>query len=149
MKNKNLLSKILAIAAAALLLLPILFMLFTGIAGSIMSKEWRMDYMLPAELFPFVLAGIAALLWACIRERYLIKPIAWTVGAGLFLVVGCQLFAVVTGLASGRVETPGLIAVVIAALIGYDLCVALLGYFAIRLTIHTFSKKADDREPVS
>ncbi len=149
MKNKKLLSKILAIVAAVLLLLPILFMLFTGIVGSITSKEWRMDYMIPAELFFVVLPGLAALLWASIREHYLIKPVAWTIGAGLFLVIGCQIFAVLTGLASGETETPGLIAVVTTALIGYDLCVALLGYFAVRVVIHAFARPKEERQPVS
>jgi len=141
MKEKTVYSKVLALGGTILVWLPILFMLFTGLVGSIQSKRLLCDYMLPAELFPVVLAGAGGFVWAALRERVFIKPTAWTTGSALFLLFGCQGLAVIGGLANGRVQVedaPGLTAIVTAMLIGYDLCVILLGYWGIRLCKRVF-----------
>ncbi len=143
MTDKNVFSKVLAISGTVLVLLPILFMLVTGVVGSIMSGRLLCDYMLPAELFPFVLVGSGALFWAALRERKLVAAVAWTVGGAVLLLISCQALASLSGLASGRVQAadaPGWMTVVIAMLIGYDLGVALLGYWGIRLCLKTFKR---------
>jgi hypothetical protein len=137
MKKSQLRSKILAISGTVLVGLPILFMLVTAVVGSILSHRFLFDYMAPAELGWVVLAGGAFLFWAAIREHRFIKPIAWTAGAAILLIVGCQGLAVISGLASGRVETsdvPVAYAFSTAMLIGYDLAVVVLDVFGILLT---------------
>jgi hypothetical protein len=147
MEKKKVFSVVLAIAGTALVLLPILFMVVTSVAGSIMSGTFRCDYMIPAELGLFVIGGSVALLWAAIRERLFLKPIIWTLVGMVVLIVGCTGIAALSGLASGRVqetEVPGVLFIVYASLIGYDVGVTVLGVFGILLTITIFksSKKA-------
>ena len=97
--------------------------------------------MIPAELYVLVLVGCGALLWAALRERTLVKAVAWTTGIAFFLLLGCQGLAMITGLAHGEVEVedaPGWVAFITAMLIGYDVCVALLGYWGVRLSQRLF-----------
>lgn len=138
MKTNSLFTKVLAWTGSVMVVLPILFMLFTGVAGSIMSRQVLMDYMMPAEMFPFVLVGAAAVIWAAFRAHRFTKPLLWTAGAALFLLIACQVLAVLTGLASGKLQSqdaPALMVLVVGMLIGYDLGVVLLGYLGIRLSL--------------
>jgi hypothetical protein len=143
MGKKLLLSKILAIAATVLLLFPILFMLFTGVVGSIQRIQLLMDYMLPAELGFAVIAGAIGLLVAAILAKKYVKCVVWTLVATVVLIAGCTGLAAASGLASGRVsetEIPGVLAVVMGSLIAYDVAVTLLGVLALLLTIALFKK---------
>jgi hypothetical protein len=136
MDKKKVFSLVLAIAGTVMVLLPILFMIVTAIVGSISAHRFVCDYMIPAEVGFLVIGGAAALLWASIRERKMIKPIAWTAGIGIVLLFGCQLLAVVTGLASGRIQAenaPLATGVVTGMLIGYDVAVALMGVWGYKL----------------
>lgn len=147
MKKASVFSKILVIAGTILVLLPIAFMVVTGVVGSIQRVQFLWDYMIPGEVFPVVLVGMAALMWAALREHTLVKPVAWTVGVSLFLLIACQVIAVITGLANGTIpheKAPPWIVVVTAMLIGYDLGVILTGYWGIKLWAHLFSKKQSD-----
>ena len=141
MTDKNVFSKVLAAGGTMLVLAPIFFMLLTAVVGSIARKQILGDYMIPAELFVLVLVGCGALLWAALRERTLVKAVAWTTGIAFFLLLGCQGLAMITGLAHGEVEVedaPGWVAFITAMLIGYDVCVALLGYWGVRLSQRLF-----------
>lgn len=147
MKKANVLSKILVIAGTILVLLPIVFMVVTAVVGSIQRVQFLWDYMIPGEVFPVVLVGMAALMWAALREHTLVKPVAWTVGVSLFLLFGCQGIAVITGLANGTIameKAPPWIALVTGMLIGYDLGVTLMGYWGIKLWGHLFPKKQSE-----
>lgn len=138
MEKKKIFSIVLGIAGTVLVWLPIIFMIVTGIAGSISAHQIRVDYMLPAELGFLVIVGAATLLWAAIRERSYIKPIAITAGLALLMIVGCSGVAAISGLASGRVtEAQAPVAVVAGTvmLFGYDLMVALLGFFGLLMTL--------------
>ncbi len=148
-EKNNKVQKVLAILGTVLVLLPILFMLLTGVVGSIMSKQLRCDYMIPAELSLFVLAGSGLLLWAAIRERSFLRAIAWTTGIAFLLLIGCQGVAILTGLASGLVkvdDASAWMAVVIGMLIAYDVGVALLGYWGVRLCLQIFKKSHNTTE---
>lgn len=147
MKKASVFSKILVIVGTILILLPIIFMVVTGVMGSIQRKQFLMDYMIPGEVFPIVLAGMAALMWAALREHTLVKKIAWTVGISLFLLVACQVIAVITGLANATIapeKAPVWMVVVTAMLILYDLGVALMGYWGIKLWGSVFAKKQSE-----
>ncbi len=138
MEKKKVFSFVLAIAGTVLVWLPVLFMIVTGVAGSISAHELLVDYMLPAELGFLVIAGAATLLWAAIRERSYIKPIAISAGLALIMIVGCMSVASLSGLASGRVteaQAPWAMNMTMGLLFGYDLMVFLLGLFGLMLAI--------------
>ena len=141
MTDKNVFSKVLASGGTVLVLMPIFFMLLTAVVGSIARKQILCDYMMPAELSILVLVGCGALLWAALREHTFVKAIVWTTGIAFLLLLGCQGLAMVTGLANGEVgveDAPGWVAIITAMLIAYDVCVALLGYWGVRLSQRIF-----------
>ena len=143
MGKKLLLSKILAIAGTVLLLFPILAMLVTGIVGSLRRGWIMVDYMLPAELGIVVIAGAASVLVAAILAKKYVKCVVWTIVATVGLIAACTGLAAVTGLASGRVQTPEvpvIYGIVIGALIAFDVAVALLGVLGILLSKALFKK---------
>jgi hypothetical protein len=143
MEKKRVFSLVLAILGTTLLWLPIVFMVITAIIGSIGAQRFMCDYMIPAEVGFLVIGGAAALLWAAIRERKFIKPVVWIIGITVVLILGCTGLAAASGLASGRVQetdVPGVLLVVQAALIGYDVAVAAMGVVGI-LMIKEFAKK--------
>jgi len=105
--NKNLFAKILAILGTALVWLPLLAPVVLAFAAWGTRHRFLFDYLMPAELFPFALAGALLLIWAAWQTRSRLRLIAWgTVGAAAFFF-GMQALAVVTGLASGASEPTG------------------------------------------
>ncbi len=105
--------------------------------------------MLPAEAAFVVLPGAAALLWAGIRQRSLVRPITWTLGVGILLLAAIDLTAMLSGLADGSLpasKAPALVAVLTGLLILYDLCVLLMGYWGIRLWQRLFKKQTQTSE---
>jgi hypothetical protein len=108
------------------------------------EMQIRGDYMIPGEVFPVVLVGLAAIFWASMREGAFVKPIVWTASVVLFMLVFSQVIAVVSGLANATISEdkamPWMI-LVTSMLIVYDLGVMLLGYWGIRLCIHLFKKQ--------
>ena len=107
MKKTGLLTKVLAIVGAVLVWFPIVATVVTAAAGSIRSRTLRFDYLMPAELFPVVLAGAGLLLWAALRARSRRELIGWGLAMMLALLVGGQVVASATGLASGETEPAG------------------------------------------
>jgi hypothetical protein len=147
MKKASVFSKILVIAGTILVLLPIAFMVVTAVVGSVMRTQFLWDYMIPGEVFPIVLAGMAVLMWAALREHTLVKAIGWTAGGTLFLLIASQALAVITGLANGTIaleRAPFWMAVVSGMLIAYDLGVAWMGYWGIKLWASVFAKKQSE-----
>jgi hypothetical protein len=111
------------------------------ITGSVLlgRGEFHVDYLIPAELFPVFLGGGLLLLWATIRaKRYRL----W-IGAGLgavgVLIVSGQAIALLTGLATGETERGGWQwALVLGAIILYDLAVVAVGVGGILLILKIF-----------
>ena len=62
---------------------------------------------MPFELFPLILLGSGLLIWAATRGKARLRPICWSFGAAAALLVISQVLAVVSGLASGRIEPTG------------------------------------------
>jgi hypothetical protein len=132
-------TRTLAIAGTTLvgfpLLAPFLFsaMLFSA------RGVFRFDYLIPAELFPLVLAGGLLLVWAARRAARGPGPIALALGLALLALLGSQGLAVATGLASGRTEPAGWPwALVLALLALYDLAVVALAASGIGLLRRLF-----------
>lgn len=127
--NKNgTLTKILAVVGMVLVWLPILAPLFFGLISLGVDGVFRLDYLMPAELFLLVLAGGAALIWAAYRAQTRLALISWSFITGVASLVGSQLLAVVTGLASGETAVGGWEwALVVLLLAAYILAVVVTG----------------------
>ena len=134
MIKKDTLTKVLAFIGICLVWLPIFGTLVTSIFGTIRSGRFRFDYLMPAELGLFFLVGGILLIWAAIRSKVMRKPIIWCLVIAIALLIGSQLIAIVTGLASGEYDAVGWRwLVVIVPLIGYSLGIIVEGIFGIKL----------------
>lgn len=121
MKN-NLFTKLLAVAGVILTGIPVVAPIIFAIISFASGNGFRLDYLMPAELFIMVLIGAALLIWASIRAKKLIKPIAWTLGISVVLLIACQVIAQISGLADGRIEASGpYFVIVMAMLVLFDL----------------------------
>ena len=107
MEKKRVFTRILAVTGTVLVWFPILAP-FLGAAIALATRQWFLfDFLMPAELYPVALCGSLLLLWASIRAQSRRKLIGWSLACGAGLLVGSQVLAVVTGLASGRIEPEG------------------------------------------
>ncbi len=142
MGNRNVLTRILAIAGTLLVWLAILAPLFFSALHFMRARQFAFDYLMLAELFPVVLVGGALLLWAAARARSLRALIGGALGAAVVLLVGGQAIAVATGLASGETEPVGLPwALVFGSLLLYDAAVICIGIGGALLLRELFDRK--------
>jgi hypothetical protein len=124
---RGVLTRTLAVVGAVLVWLPIVATFVFGAIVSIRSSMFRVDYLMPAELFPVALIGTALLLWASVRARSRRGLFVWGLALMVGLWVGMQVIAVATGLASGETELAGWpMILVAAALAGYTLTLAVV-----------------------
>jgi hypothetical protein len=88
MKEKNALTKTLAIAGTALVWFPILAPILLSVVFIITNHVFRSDYLMPAELFLLALVGGGLLIWAALRAHSRQRLIGWGLGiaAGLLIV---------------------------------------------------------------
>ncbi len=107
MKWKNILTKFLAIAGTVFVWFPILIPLVFAGAALISEGRFQFDFLMPAELFPVILAGWILLIWAAVRMRSRLKLIGWSAGATVAVIVIGVVLTQVTGLASGAREPTG------------------------------------------
>jgi len=127
MNKTDRLSQLLATVGAALAWFPLAATALFSAVGTIRSGRFRLDYLMPAELFPAALLGGVLLVWAALRARSRVRPIGASLALAVALLVGLQALAVVTGLASGRTEPGGWAwALVLAALAGFTLALLAL-----------------------
>jgi len=95
---------------------------------------FRFDYLMPAELFPIAFVGALLLLWAARRARSHQKLIGWGFGSAIAFLGGGQLYAVVSGLASGATEPTGWVWALVMSLIAlYSLALIEIGIAGILL----------------
>ena len=128
MEKRGSFTQVLAIAGTALVWFPILTPILLSAAVLIQDGIFRFDYLLPAELFPAALFGGGLLLWATRRVRSRQRLIGWGLGTAAGLLVGGQVLAVITGLASGETDPAGWWgAVVLASIVVYSLAVTAMG----------------------
>ena len=128
MEKMGVLTKILAIAGTVLVWFPILAPVLLSVALLVKERVFRFDYLMPAELFLFALAGGGLLIWAALRARLRWRLIGWGLAIALGLLMGGQALAVLTGLASGETEPVGLwFALVLASIVGFSLALVGIG----------------------
>ncbi|MCI0502288.1 MAG: hypothetical protein L0Y48_01695 [Fusobacteria bacterium] len=118
------------------MLLPIAFMLVTGIIKSVQSGILRMDFLTPAEFFPVVFVGSFMLFIAGRRVgrfTVLLRTLTMIVVISLIASQGAAVF---TGLASGAIEAEGWpIVLVIGLLITYMAATIVQGITGIIMLI--------------
>ena len=128
MEKKGVLTKILAIVGTVFVWFPILAPVLLSVAVIIKEHTFLFDYLMPAELFPAILVGGGLLIWAALRARSRRRLIGWGLGIAVGLLVGGQVLAVVTGLASGETEPAGWWwALVLASIVIYTLALVVIG----------------------
>jgi hypothetical protein len=69
LEKKGVLPKILAVVGIILVWLPILAPVIFSAISMIGARIFRFDFLMPAELFLFALAGALLLLWAALRAK--------------------------------------------------------------------------------
>lgn len=139
--KKETFAKILVIPGIVLVLLPILAPFGFGLGSLITDGKFRFDYLLPAELGIFIFAGAILLLAAAFIAHSQLKLIGWSLVAAILVLVGGQAIAVVTGLASGKIEPTGWQwALVLASLAIFYLAVIVIGIGGIKLAAGLFKK---------
>ena len=107
MEKRDTLTKILAVAGTVLVGLPLAAPLVFSLIALFAMGIFRFDYLMPAELFPLVLIGGGTLIWAAFRAKHYLRLIGGCIAAAVALLVGSQLLATLTGLASGAIEPQG------------------------------------------
>jgi len=133
------LARIFAIVGTVLAWLPLAAPLVLAFVSLGFDGRFRFDYLMPAEVFPVALAAGAVLVAGAILARSRVALIIASFAAAVVLLVGSQVLAVVTGMASGRIEAAGWPwAVALAALIGYELALAVLGVGGALLVLALF-----------
>jgi FtsH-binding integral membrane protein len=143
MKNKEVISKVLALVGTVLVLFPVLFMLTTSLFGSLGSGQFQMDFLLPGELGFLILLGAGLLLWSAWPSKPDRKRILfWIVAALASLVVGIAV-AVISG-ANNNPENPtGILLYTLAAFfILYDLSTVEIGVAGILHIVKLFKRDA-------
>ncbi len=139
MSNKGNLTKSLAIVGAVLAWLPIAAPVLFSAGGFMGRGVFRLDYLMPAELFPAVLVGGALLLWAAARALSNRRLIGWALLVAVGMLFAGQAFAMVTGLASGQAEPSGwLLPILIGTLVTYTGAVVAMGVGGVLLLRNLF-----------
>ncbi len=140
MANKGILTKSLGIAGTALGWFPIVAPVVFSLGAFIGRRVFRLDYLMPAELFPAVLVGGALLLWAAVRAQSNRRLIGWGLGVAAGMLFAGQAFAMVTGLASGQTEPSGwFLSILIGTLVIYVVAVVAMGVGGVLLLRDLFS----------
>lgn len=142
MEKKTALTKFLAIAGTVLVWFPLLAPILISVIFFVQEQIWRIDYLMPAELFLSFLLGSGLLLWATLRAHSYVKLVAWGLGLAVLMLFAGQAIAVATGLASGEAEPAGWrLGIVLASLIVYIGGMILVGLGGIFLIKDLFRHK--------
>jgi hypothetical protein len=139
--KRGVFSRVLAIAGVVLAWLPLAAPLVFAFVSLATRDRFRFDYLMPAEVFPVALVAGALLLAAAILARSHVRWIAASLAGAVLLLVASQAIAWFTGLASGRIEAAGWPwALTLAALVGYELAVTVLGVGGVLLVRDLFRR---------
>lgn len=139
--KKDNLNKTLAVAGTILACLPIFLTLLMGIVRTLQIGRLRIDYLMPAELGLLVYVGAALLIWAAVRAKVRLKILIGSVVCSIIFIVGGQVYAIISGLASGETEASGLpFVIVISTIILYIIAIVVIDVTGILLIRDVYSK---------
>lgn len=140
MEKQGVLTRILAVVGTVLVWLSVLAPLFFAVILLLQEGRFLFDYLMPAELFPAILLGGVLLVWAALRAHSYGKLIGGSLVLAVALLVGAQVLAEVTGLASGATEPVGWPwALVLSSLILFLLAILGVGVGGILLLRDLFA----------
>jgi len=122
MKKNNVLTHILGWVGTVLVSLPIFAPILFTVLAFLHGGGLHFDYLMPAELFMFILTGGMVLIWAALRKQLYSKQLIWGVVAAIAALAGSQSLAVASGLASGAREASGVWWISVLALLGIYIC---------------------------
>jgi hypothetical protein len=146
MEKRGTLTKGLAVIGAALVWFPVLATILTAAPRLMRRGVFQIDYLMPAELFPFALVGGGLLMWAALRAHSRRGLIAWGLALAVGALVAGQVLAVITGLASGETEPTGLWwALVVASLVIYTCTLVEIGTAGVLLVRDVFGRSIEDK----
>ncbi len=131
-------TRILAIVGVILLWFTLLAPVVLSMSILISKHILRFDYLMPGELFLMALAGGLILTWVAFRAQYLTRLIAGEVTVATISLVGSQVFAVISGVASGAVKDSWQLSLVIAMFVVYWLALIAIGIGGIQLLRKVF-----------
>ena len=142
MKDRNALTKVLAILGTILVWFPIAAPILFSLIALAIRGRFLLDYLMPMELFLFAIVGSGLLLWATLRAHSRVKFVAWGIGIAIAMFLGVSWFAEVTGMASGATEpTIWMWSIVIVALVVFVLGIAFVGTGGVLLLRDLFKRR--------
>ena len=132
--TKTSIYQVITILGCILVLLPVLAPVVFAVLSFASRGQFLFDYLMPAELFPLVFAGMILIAITSLRTRQRRKLIFGTILMMVITLFGGQALAMATGLTSGETEPVGWPwALVLGAIIGYGQLVAVHGIGGILL----------------
>ncbi len=148
MPQRSTWTRILAIVGTILVWLPVAFMVLVSIVVAIRAGVFRMDYFLPAEMFPLELVGGALLVVAAILMHWGIKHTAWSYGAMIALLGAVMGATVVTGVDSSPTDPTGWrLALLMGLYAGFGVALLSLASGGIRLWRHLVRRPQSEDAP--
>lgn len=145
MKRHDALTKALALAGTLALGATLLAPLLLGLRPTPVGIRFRLDWLMPAELFPLALIGGVLLVVAAVRAHRRKPLISWSAVSALAFFVALNAVPMLTGLASGAREPTGLPwFATLAALAAYVASLAVMVVGGIMLTMDVFGHKDAD-----
>ena len=134
MKNKSLISKIIAITGTILVWIPIIAPVLLTIIFLIIKGRFAFDFLMPMELIFLVIIGAILLIISSIIMKFKWKIIGISLGTIISIFILGQFIAEITGIASGETEmTSTLYFIMITFVIIYIISLIILGISGITL----------------
>lgn len=144
MKNNGSLVKTLAVAGTILVSLPLVAPIGLGLVRLGRGAGFMLDFLMPAELFPVVLAGAVLLLTAARLAHSRFGLVAWGLGLAVIMLAFVSLYAELSGLSDGRTEAAGLVfAVAIAGIAIFVAAVVAMAVAGVLLVRDLFTHERD------
>jgi hypothetical protein len=139
MKKKIVLIRTIAIIGTIISWFPILAPVVLSLILCITDRYLRIDYLMPAELFPVAVFSGALLVLASFLAKSNRRIIGWGLVIEVIMLIGAQMLAVVTGLASGSTAPGNWQSTLVIILLGlYLLALIIVGVGGIRLVYDVY-----------
>jgi hypothetical protein len=137
MKFKEQALRIATLLGTFLLLAPIIFMLILSIFPLVKEGKLLIDFLIPLEVFPIVLAGTGILTLIACKTNIYKKRICSMAILLVIMFVGGQYIAVLTGIADGGTPATGWpLIIVFTSIIIFDVLTVIIGIHG----IYTYKK---------
>jgi hypothetical protein len=150
MGKHDTLAKSLAVVGTVLVILPLLapFVLGLGMMGTL--GGFRLDYLMPFEIYPVTVAGAALLVWAAFRAHARRGAVAVAIAVMFGALVLATISAQVTGIANSPEQLETWKYVLTSTLAGISLAAQIaLASIGVLLSRDLLGKHQDNAPPLS